>query len=228
MAADDFSIIQKNWVRSHLLMGTLTKPAQQASNMGMNRLLAALFLLTLAIAQPSPAAADMNEGIAAYKRGDYAAALIELRPLAEQGNSDAQFYLGIMYYNGQGVPQDYSEAVKWYRKAAGQGIAIAQNNLGFMYDEGRGVPQDYAEAVKWYRKAAEQGDASAQLNLGVKYQHGQGVPQDYVQSHMWSNLAASQLGANEFPALKVLYPRYQTSSPPPTNINIRDSQSQDA
>ncbi len=59
--------------------------------------------------------------LAAYQRGDYATALREWRALAEQGDAKAQFNLGIMYSNGQGVPQDYAEALQWYRKAAIQG-----------------------------------------------------------------------------------------------------------
>jgi len=43
-----------------------------------------------------------------------------LRVLAEQGNADAQFTLGVMYDNGRGVPQDDTEAVRWYRLAADQ------------------------------------------------------------------------------------------------------------
>ncbi len=140
-----------------------------------------------------PAWADFQAGADAYLRGDYATALLEFKPLAEKGHANAQFGLGLMYDEGQGVPQDYAEAAKWYRKAAEQGQASAQNSLGVMYDEGQGVPQDYAEAVKWYRKAVEQGQASAQLNLGFMYSKGQGVPQDYVQAHMWYNLAASRL-----------------------------------
>ena len=134
---------------------------------------------------------QLKVGGAAYDRGDYATALKEFRPLAEQGNADAQFNLGFMYENGLGVPQDYAEAVKWYRNAA-EGQASAQYNLGNMYREGRGVPQDDAEAAKWYRKAAEQNRASGQENLGVSYAEGRGVPQDYVQALMWLNLAAEQ------------------------------------
>ena len=51
------------------------------------------------------------------------------RKATEQGNRDAQFYLGIMYYLGHGVPPDYNEAVKWYRKAAEQGCGGAQTLL---------------------------------------------------------------------------------------------------
>ncbi len=145
----------------------------------------------------APAWAGFNEGVAAYKRGDYATALHEFRRLAEQGEAKAQFNLGNMYENGQGVPRDKARAVKWWRKAAEQGHAEAQYNLGVMYDKGQGVTQDYAKALQWYRKAAEQGLATAQHNLGNMYENGQGVPQDYAHAHMWFNLAASRLPPGE-------------------------------
>ena len=112
--------------------------------------------------------------------------------LAKKGNSEAQYYLGVCYDNGQGVEQDYKEAVKWYRKAAEQGHSDAQNNLGVCYYNGQGVEQDYKEAVKWYRKAAEQGHSLAQYNLGVCYDNGQGVEQDYKEAVKWYRKAAEQ------------------------------------
>ncbi len=136
--------------------------------------------------------AGWDEGWAAYDRRDYATAVREWRPLAEQGNVYAQSSLGNMYNMGLGVPQDYAEAARWYRKAAEQGYANAQYFLGFMYSSGRGVTRDDTEAVQWYRKAAEQGDAYAQYALGIKYGLGHGVPQDYVQAYMWYILAASR------------------------------------
>ncbi len=96
----------------------------------------------------APGWAGLDEGVAAYKRGDYATALREWRPLAEQGHAKAQNNLGFMYRKGRGVPQDYAKAMKWYSKAAAQGDTIAQNILGNMYYEGRGVLQDDAEAVE--------------------------------------------------------------------------------
>ena len=156
-----------------------------------NFIKAALLALVLALAAPV-AAQDFAAGWAAYKRGDYAAALREFRPLADQGNAKALFNLGVMYDKGQGVPQDYAEAERWYRQAADQGVASAQYYLGFMYANGQGVPQDHAEAARWYRKAADQGVASATYHLGGMYANGRGVPQDYVQAHMWWNVAASQ------------------------------------
>ena len=114
---------------------------------------------------------------------------------AEQGDADAQFYLGEIYEsgihaNGEDVPQNYAEAMKWWLKAAEQGNAEAKFKLGLMYYDGDGVPQDYAEAMKWYRKAAEQGDAVAQLFLGYLYFEGEGVPKDDVEAYVWFSIAA--------------------------------------
>ena len=135
----------------------------------MNRLLILpVLLLTLLVGNPA-FSADFQKGVDAAQKGDFATALKEWKPLAEQGDAYAQFNLGLMYHEGKGVPQDYKTAVKWYRLAAEQGNASAQSNLGFMYRKGQGVPQDDKTAVKWYRLAAEQGNSDAQGNMGVMY-----------------------------------------------------------
>jgi uncharacterized protein len=131
-------------------------------------------------------------GVAAQETGSYAKALRLLSPLAQQGDPSAQYNLGLMFDNGQGLAQDYATAVTWYRKAAEQGHAAAQTNLGAMYARGQGVPQDYLAAASWYRKAAEQGYAMAQYNIGVMYEYGQGVPQDYTVAIDWYRKAAEQ------------------------------------
>ncbi len=154
----------------------MTTPKTRFAGLALIAVLCAGFTLGLT----APAWAGVDEGVAAYKRGDYATALREFRPLAERGDAKAQYGLGVMYLNGQGVPQDSAEVVKWHRKAAEQGYAKAQYNLGFMYINGLGVPRDYAEAAKWYRKAADQRDAKAQYILGVMYINSLGVTQDYA------------------------------------------------
>ena len=154
----------------------------------MRRIVSALLLL----AASSSVAADLATGMEAYRRGDYATALREFRPLAERGDPVAQFNLGLMYDNGKGVPEDDRQAVFWWRKAAEQGDAAAQFNLGLMYDNGEGVPEDDRQAVFWWRKAAEQGDAAAQLNLGFMYGNGEGVPEDDRQAMLWYRKAAEQ------------------------------------
>jgi TPR repeat protein len=92
-----------------------------------------LFSLSLSI---SSYAADFNKGLTAAQSGDFATALKEWKPLAEEGNAAAQNNLGLMYHNGWGVPQDYKEAARLYRLAAEQGDADAQSNLGVMYERG--------------------------------------------------------------------------------------------
>ena len=116
----------------------------------------------------------------------------EMKALADQGIAYAQYNLGVMYDNGEGVPENYAEAVKWFRKAADQGYANAQGNLGVMYDNGRGVPESDAEAVKWYRKAAAQGYALAQSNLGSMYSLGEGVPENNIRAYVWWSMAKTQ------------------------------------
>ncbi|GEM_PF-121824 len=148
----------------------------------------AILLLTF----PCLAWAGLEEGLAAYERGDFAAALLELRPLALKGASEAQLRLGMMYYNGHGVQRDYVEAVKWYRKAAEQGSSLAQYNLGLMYQKGQGVPKSLSEAVRWFRKAAEQGNSAAQFYLGFMYEEGQGIPKDLTEAARWFRRAAEQ------------------------------------
>ncbi len=92
--------------------------------------------------------------VEAAESGDYVTALRLWRPLAAQGHAYAQYNLGGMYHEGQGVPRDYAEAVKWYRKAAKQGYAQAQYNVGVMYGEGTGVPQNNVQAHMWFSLAA--------------------------------------------------------------------------
>ncbi len=138
----------------------MTTPKAKLAGLALIAALCAGFTLGLT----APAWAGFDEGMAAYDRGDYATALREWYPLAEQGDAEAQFNLGLMYRKGLGVPRHYAEAVKWYRKAAEQGNASAQNNLGVMYAKGQGVPQDNTEAYFWFSLAAVSGDDVAVKN----------------------------------------------------------------
>ena len=136
-----------------------------------------------------PAWADFQAGMDANNRGDYATALREWRPLAEQGDALAQYNLGVLYRKGRGVTQDDVQARKWYDKAAVQGHAKAQYNLGTLYFNGEGVPKDYKQALRWFRLAADQGEAVAQTKIAIMYEDAQGVPHDLVQAYKWYSLA---------------------------------------
>ena len=82
--------------------------------------------------------------------------LDEMKEKAEKGDAQAQYALGLMYYNGEKVGKNYAEALKWIRRAAEEnGHREAQFALGYMYHEGIGTPQNYSEAVRWFRKSNE-------------------------------------------------------------------------
>ena len=102
----------------------------------------------------APAWADFQAGLDAVDRGDYDTALKEWRPLAEQGEADAQHNLGIMYHQGKGVPQDYAEAAKWYRLAADQGLEKAAKGLEVLEKEMTPAQLDEAQrlAREWKPK----------------------------------------------------------------------------
>jgi uncharacterized protein len=113
----------------------------------------ALLVLSL-VAVFGSGCSGIEGGVRAYDRGDYRAAVIEFRPLAEQGYRLAQYTLGLMYEQGQGVPQDYTQAIKWFGRAAVRGVPQAQFELGMLYANGLGVPQDFILAHAWVNLAA--------------------------------------------------------------------------
>lgn len=118
--------------------------------------------------------------------------LAEVRQAADKNDWSAQYYLGISYLNGYGVPEDDASGFKWVLRAAQQGYIRAQRKVGDYYYEGIGVAQDYVAAAKYYRIAAEHGDASAQVSLGWQLKKGLGVDADDNQACYWFAQAAQQ------------------------------------
>jgi V8-like Glu-specific endopeptidase len=153
----------------------------------INRALA-LLILALGLIGPA-AAAELDDAVAAAQRGEYAAALRRLSPLAEKGDARAQFDVGFMHAYGWGVPRNPAEAITWYRKAADQGLPVAQHFLGLAYANGEGVRPDDPEAARWFARAAAQGFAQAQFLLGLMTLDGRGVPKDIVQGYAFSVMA---------------------------------------
>jgi TPR repeat protein len=110
---------------------------------------------------------DFQKGLTAAQSGDYATALREWEPLAEQGDAYAQHNLGWLYHQGKGVARNYKAAVKWYGLAAYQGVAEAQHNLGVMYGLGTGVIQDDVKAHMWANIAAMNGHKEGAILRGI-------------------------------------------------------------
>jgi TPR repeat protein len=119
--------------------------------MGIARsLIVAVVMLGVAPAAAGP----LEDGKAAWERKDYATALADLQPLADQGAARAQAMIGLMNMAGQGVPYNFAEAAKWFRKAADQDDGFAQTSLAMLYKRGAGVAQDNVQAYFWLTLAA--------------------------------------------------------------------------
>jgi hypothetical protein len=91
----------------------------------------------------------------------------QLENEAESGDSDAAYFLGVMYRTGMNVPSDCRKALKWTRQAASQGHTLAQSHLGRIYNKGCGekVAKDPLKAYIWTALAARQGLRYAEKNL---------------------------------------------------------------
>lgn len=142
-----------------------------------------LSVITLAIVTGSNVSAQGSESaFNLYLHREDPIALANLHALAEQNDKVAAYWLGEMYYKGEGVLKDHERAISFFHIAAEQGYGLAQEKLGFIYSSGTGVPQDYVEAAYWFRLSAEQGFAISQWQLGLNYEKGRGVPQDYLEA----------------------------------------------
>lgn len=132
-------------------------------------------------------AGPFEDATAAYERGEFTTALRLLRSLADQGDTEAQNALAVMYEKGEGVAQDLATALMWYRKAADQGDAEAQLNLGDLYANGQGVPQDYVMAYMWFDLAAAAGieDASRDRDAIVRRMTSEQIEEAQKLAREW-------------------------------------------
>ena len=150
-------------------------------------------------------AADYETGRSAYISGDYARALQILKPLAEEGDPEAQKIMGIMYDYGHGVPKDQAEALNWYLRAAEQGNPDVQYHVGAKYFHGEGAAQDYAAAAKWWELAANGGQVDAQFNLGLMYYRGMVMAKDDSRAAQLFQKAAARGHGDAQYVLGLLY-----------------------
>ena len=171
-----------------------------------------VFLLLILISAPMYAD-DLQDGINAYKQHDSETAIQKLLPLAEEGVSVAQYYIGKLLESSKwlmmsaehgyapaqfelGYRYKYSDckkAIKWMQMAIDQNYPHAMEELGFWYwrgYEGDCVTQNFTEAARLSKRGAELGHPPAQILFGRLYYEGEGVPQDYVIAHMWFILGA--------------------------------------
>ena len=120
----------------------------------MRRVFLGIAFIVMLGAQSQPQTQPgFQDGLLAYHRGDHAVAMEIWRPLAERGDVSAQYMVGYLYAQGEGVESSSRTAAKWYRKAADQGDPDAQLNLGLMYVNGTGVTKSYVSSYKWFALA---------------------------------------------------------------------------
>lgn len=168
--------------------------------------LALVFVMLASINVYNVQAATLSEAKEAAASGRITEAAAIYQTLAAQGDAKAQFNLGTMYMNGEGVVANKQQALDWYRRSAEAGYVEAQYTLGVLYfrPEMVGTP-DYTSAIAWYKKAAEQGHEKSQLNLGIIYFRGDVIEPDYPQSARWYVMAAEQGNAEAQYNLGVMY-----------------------
>jgi len=130
-----------------------------------------------------------ERGLVAYRAGDYETAIEEFEPLAEEGNTSAQWNLYLSYEK----ENIHEKAIYWCTKLAKEGHADAQRSLGGMYYGGYGsIEENKRKAAYWYLQAAEQDDSWAQWRLGVIYELGLGVLKDLEKARQLYTKAAYQ------------------------------------
>ncbi|MDH3821900.1 MAG: sel1 repeat family protein [Gammaproteobacteria bacterium] len=134
-------------------------------------------------------AGDFQKGWNAYNSADYETALAEWEALADSGDVDAAYGMGLLYGNGFGVDMNDELALKYYGLAAEKGHADAQFNLAVMHQNGWGVPQSDETANKWYALAAEQGVTAAQIAIGRFYGLDFLDSYDPVEAYKWFSIA---------------------------------------
>jgi uncharacterized protein len=151
----------------------------------MNKII--LFPLIVFLFVQSTGCLKESDPIKAFEKGDYKTAYSLWLPLAENGDADAQNYIGIIYYLGLGTDKDYKKALHWYERAAKAGHADAQRNFGDMINFGRGVRKDNYQAYKWYFAASQQGNKKAETQIAVIAASGNLSPNQQMHAKIEAN-----------------------------------------
>lgn len=165
----------------------------------MRRLSTLVLAVSLCLLATVAWSGDVKKGLQAYNALDYTTAKSEWQELADTGDADAAYGMGMLYGNGFGVDMNDELALKYYGVAAQQGHADAAFNLAVMHQNGWGVPASDDIANKWYLVAANKGNTEAQMALGRYYAMDFLDTYDPVKAFKWFNLAEKlgDFGASE-------------------------------
>jgi len=156
------------------------------------RLITMIFVSSFLLFNSAFAQSSYNDGVEAYSNKQYDKAFEIFEPLAEQGDDNAQYYMGLHYRWGYGVKQSDDKAFEWFMKSAELGDLDSQRQVGIYYQDGRGVEKSGEKALEWFLKASEQGQRYAQLSAGIIYENGDHTEKSYEQAAYWYQKSADQ------------------------------------
>ena len=187
--------------------------------------------LALCVCLSVPAKADYyDDALLTYQHGEYLDAFVMFEKLAKQGDPRAQFWIGTMWYEGKGKPQNYHEAYRWYLRSAYLGNANSQNNLGLIYEKGQVQPANPVVAYAWFSLAAAHNDDETntvahdnlnRLTESLKTEHekeiieGQALAQEYAARINTEKQAQRKIDLAAVPSASLLPP---TSPPVATGV----------
>lgn len=143
---------------------------------------------------------EYDRAVSAYQSGNFIEAEQLWIKLADQGDANAQYALGIMNLKKEAQRSDDATAFRYLVEAAKKQHVASMFNLGVAYWEGRGVARQPEKALNWWEVAAQRDDAGAQFNLGLAYYIGEGRPQSTPKAIYWTQQAAK----NGHPQAKAL------------------------
>jgi len=147
----------------------------------------ALTLLVAAALAGAASAQTVKQGIEAWQKGDYQAAVEVWRPLADRGDADALFNLAQAYRFGRGVSANLATAKSLLERAGRAGHVESQTTLGLLLLQSG----EQVEALKWLGQAAQAGERRALLVYGTALINGDGVTQDRALGYAYVHSAAA-------------------------------------
>jgi hypothetical protein len=133
--------------------------------------------------------ADLTSGIAAFDSKNFSMAYQLLSPLADAGNSESQWRIGMMQMNGLGMVGNQKLAFENFMKAAKKEHPFAHHMIAVAYMSGEGVDKDINKAIDWFIKAAEYNIAGPMYALGMLFENGNEVEQDLKKAQYWFDKA---------------------------------------
>lgn len=137
-------------------------------------------------------ASDIQKAREAYSKGDFTKAFSIVKLLATQGDIDAKYELGGMYYKGQGTSKNMKKAIFWWEQSDEQGYVKAQENLVHMYRSGKEIQQNDKKYLYWLKKSANQGSPDMQFLLAYMYSSGEEIKKDENKAFYWPEKASQQ------------------------------------